>query len=237
MKDIEKNDVDIKKLFEWSDTLTIYDRKGDPVTDFFIKVVGEADWNRARVWALRDSSELRRRLRDEESDERKAYVQERENLDKDVLVEYVLMLSMRDYTNEAIGNVSIPFPKEPKSTATLEQQEIYQAKIDKYAEKREELLREEINTIVKKQRTEFSKMSLKKLHDYYETITINELCKNELNEKFLAYCSYFGTYKTEKMEDLAFTSFEDFANVPRDVKIQIMNKYAALDMDTEQLKK
>jgi len=237
MNDIEKNDVDIKKLFNWSDKVTIYDRGGNPVIDFFVKIVGEADWNRARVWALRDSTDLRRRLRDVESDERKAYVQEKDMLEKDVLVEYVLMLSMRDHTTEALEHVAIPFPVEPKSTASLEQQEIYQAKIDKYAEEREDRIREEIQKIVERQRKVFSKMGAKKLHDYYETITINELCKNELNDKFLAYCTQLGTYKTDELQELAFTTFEDFTAVPQDVKIQLMNKYAEIDLNTEQLKK
>lgn len=237
MNDIEKNDVEIKKLFNWSDTVTVYDRSGNPVKDFSIKIVGEADWNRARVWALRDSSELRKKLKNKESDERKAFVQEREDVDKEVLVEYVLMLSMRDYTNEAVDTVSIPYPVPPKSTASLEQQEIYQAKIDKYAEVREEKLKEEIRKIVERERTKFNEMDIKKLHDYYETVTINELCRSELNEKFLAYCAYLGTYKTEEFNDLAFSSYDEFANVPTDVKIQIMNKYAELDMNADTLKK
>lgn len=237
MNDIEKNDVDIKKLFDWSDSVTVYDRAGNPVQDFYVKIVGEADWNRARVWALRDSAELRKKLKKEDSDERIAYVQEQEGVDKGILVEYVLMLSMRDYTNEAIEKVSIPYPAPPKSTATLEQQEIYQAKIDKYAEKREAKLREEINKIVEREREKFLDMELEDIHDYYETITINELCRNELNEKFLSYCAYLGTYKTEALDELAFESFEEFANIPTDVKTQIMNKYAELDLSAEKLKK
>lgn len=237
MKDIEKNDVDVKKLFEWSDVITIFDRKGNPISDFHLKVIGEADWNRSRVWALRDSSELRKKLKTEGSDERLAYVQEREDMEKSILVEYLILLSMRDYTNEAIELVSIPFPTPPKSDATLEQQEIYQAKIDKYAEEREAKLRKEIQKIVKKQREKFLDMEDDALHIYYETLTINELCRSEMNEKFLSYSTYFGTYKTEAFEERAFDTFEDFANIPMHVKTQIMNKYASLDMNAEDLKK
>jgi len=237
MNDIERNDVDIKKLFDWSDKVTIFNRQGNPVKDLYLKIVGEADWNRARIWALRDSADLRRRLRDEESDERKAYIQDKKGLNKEVLVEYILMLSMRDFTNEALGKVSIPFPKEPRSDASLEQQEVYQAKIDKYAKEREEKIREEIQIIVERERESFGNMTMAKLYDYYETVTINELCKNELNDKFLAYCTQLGTYKTEDLQELAFPTFEDFTSVPQDVKIQLMNKYSDIDLSTEELKK
>jgi len=237
MNDIEKNDVDIKKLFEWSDVVTIFSKRGDPIQDFYIKVVGEADWNRARVWALRDSAELRKKLKIKDSDERVAFIQEREDATKEVLVEYILMLSMRDYTNEAVDNISLPYPVAPKSTATLEEQEIYQAKIDKYAEIREEKIRKEILKVVDRERQKFLEMKIKELHTYYETITVNELCRNELNEKFLAYCTYLGTYKTDKLEERAFSSFEELANIPSHVKTQLMNKYAELDMTSDTLKK
>ena len=237
MKDIERNDVDITKLFDWTDSVTVYGRDGNEIETFYMKVIGEADWNRARICALRDSSELRKKLKNSDSDERKAFIQEQEDLDKEVLVEYVLMLSMRDYSNQAIDKVSIPYPTPPKSTASLEQQEIYQAKIDKYAETREEKLREEIRKIVEKEREKFLDMSMEKLHDYYETLTINELCRSEMNEKFLAYCTFFGTYKSEALEERAFSDFEEFANIPMQVKTQLMNKYADLDLNSEQLKK
>ena len=65
--EIEKNDVDISKLFNWGKAFEIVGEDG-VVDVVYMRVLGDADINKARVFALRESAKLRRALRNPDSD-------------------------------------------------------------------------------------------------------------------------------------------------------------------------
>jgi len=101
--DIEKNDVDLSKLFTWSKEVPIYDTKGELMTRVFIRTIGDADINKARVFALRESSKLRKALRNKGTDEYEAFIggldlQNKETLSKSI----ILLLIQPSPTNKPI---------------------------------------------------------------------------------------------------------------------------------------
>ena len=126
-RSIEKNDVDITQLFKWSREVTI----SDPVTStdvtVYVRLIGDADLNIARTSAIRKSGELRRKLRSPDSSERASFINEISELkDKETIVTFILLLMTEQIQNEAVKSTSVPFPKDIKADATLEEQEKYQ---------------------------------------------------------------------------------------------------------------
>ena len=62
MKSVDKNDVDISKLFNWGDKLVINNSSGKPIFTCYLRVIGDADLNiyleknsdieiRTEIWA------------------------------------------------------------------------------------------------------------------------------------------------------------------------------------------
>ena len=126
----EKNDVDISRLFNWNTKATIYGVDGIDTIELYIRIVGDADWNRARVKAMRASAELRKKLNDPDADEHLAYVPDKDNVDKDSLIHMMLILEMPDLRDQIIRDINIPFPKEPKDNASLEEMDKHQEEVD-----------------------------------------------------------------------------------------------------------
>lgn len=233
----EKNDVDVKKLFNWNDEITIYAVDGIENETVYMRLVGDSDWGIARLKALRASAELRTRFADPNSDEHLAYIPVKEQLDKEALVKMLLILMIPTFRNEVIKNVSIAVPKEPSSDATLEEQENYQKELDAFEEKRTEIIKKEIEKLSNKREKELSKLSLDKLYDDYKKELISTMCSEEFNKIFINYCTYLGTYEDENFTTKYFDSFEQFSNLPTAVKNQFVNSYMNLDIGVYELKK
>lgn len=60
----ERNDVDIFRLFHWGKEVTIFDKYGNELTNVYMRLVGDAELNLARVFAIRRSAELRKSFED-----------------------------------------------------------------------------------------------------------------------------------------------------------------------------
>jgi len=154
MRSIDKNDVDISKLFRWGAKFNILDSRDQVIVEVYIRLVGDAELNRARVFALRKSAELRSKLREENSDERLAFIPPLEDLDKENLVETALLYMIRDITLDAIKDTRLPLPAEPDSDSSLEKQEKYQKEVDEYPTKKDSIIREKIEKTVELRRQE-----------------------------------------------------------------------------------
>jgi len=233
----EKNDVDIKKLFNWNEKVTIYGVDGIENETVYMRLIGDADWNKSRVKALRASAELRKKLKDENSDEFLAYIPIKEQVDKDALIEMMVILNMSDFRDEVIKNIDIPFPKEPSPDATLEDLEEYQKELDNFEEARLETIKEELTKISEREKEKLSKRSFDKLYDEYVQNLVNTLCKEELNKVFISYSVYFGSYKDAEFTEKYFDSYETFINLPTAVKNQFMDSYLNIDIGVYELKK
>ena len=99
MKEIDKNDVNISKLWNWGTQFETETPQG--MLTFWMRVVGDADLNRARVYGLRQSATLRRQLKDENSDERLALVPELDITEKDKIVTAILVYTVTELTDRA----------------------------------------------------------------------------------------------------------------------------------------
>jgi hypothetical protein len=117
---IEKGDVDLSKLFHWGKQFEITDRFGKKVMDVYLRLVGDAELNRARIFAIRKSSELRKKLKEENSEERLVFIPDLDENKQD-LIDRISVLKIKEFTQAASKEVSIPLPKEPKSDAPLEE--------------------------------------------------------------------------------------------------------------------
>lgn len=235
MKDIEKNDVDVSKLFIWTkDTEIEFNGKK---TKAYIRLVGDAELNRARVFAIRKSAELRKLLKNKESDEYIAYIPDQSSTTKDELINGLLVLGTKLATQEAMKEISLPIPAEPSADSTLEEQEKYQELVDNYPEEREKLVRELVIEKLNKLDESYKKQDEVKLYELYVEQVITQLCETEMLKRFREMCAYFGTYQDKKLTKRLFDSFDEFDNVNTDVKSFLINEYVSLEIDGEVLKK
>jgi hypothetical protein len=234
---VEKNDVDISKLFYWSKESAIADSNGKILMKLWIKLVGDADLNRARIFALRNSAELRAKLKDPTSDEHVAFIQDISTVDKEKIVEIIVSLTLRDFTKDAYKEISIPTPIEPDSDAPLEKQEKYQKEVDDYPKKREDAIRKYLNKKIDGLTEELNKLPDEELQKKYESLMINELCEQESFKKFKEMCVYFGIYKDKQFKNRVFQNFEEFNNIAPEIKNKLVNEYTSLELDTDTLKK
>jgi hypothetical protein len=233
----EKNDVDLKPLFSWGKAFEVRNNKDEVVETLYMRLIGDADLNRARVFALRKSAEKRKALKTEGSDERIAFVPERGAVEKERLVSACALLISKDFAREAAKNVNVPLPKEPKADATTEQQERYQQQVDEYPAKLDKALKEYISAKVDTLIKEYEKLPYDELFDLYVDYFINELCEIEMYSYFKAMCTYYGTFKDEHFKTRYFESFDEFDNLETGLKEQFMAAYESLDINPDELKK
>lgn len=234
-KTIEKNDIDISKLFAWTKETTVnFYGKDIPV---FLRLVGDADINRARVFALRKSAELRRKLRDSSSDEYFAFIPEKNVATTDELINGILALRSREIVSDANREVKLPYPAELSSDATLEEQEKYQQAVDEYPMKVELLVRDFVTSKLEAEDTHLRSLDKEKLYTKYVDLAVNNLCESEMLKRYREMCTYFGVYSDKKFIKRLFEDFEQFDNLPSDIKNQLITEYLTLELDGEVLKK
>lgn len=237
MSVVERNDVDVSKLFEWGKKFTIDIPKSNKKLDLFIRLLGDADVNRAKVYAIKKSRELRGKLKDNNSDEHMAFVQDYSDLSKEDLSEIITALSVRNIAQQVIKEISIPFPVIPDSTATLEEQEKYQTEVDDYPNKREKAVRDGIT----KRSEALKKALLKESKEYlikeYERLLINELCEEEMLSSFRSMSACLGTFLDKNYTKRAFKSIDEFNNLPSKIKQDIIDLYLSLEINVDDLKK
>jgi hypothetical protein len=234
---LEKNDVDISKLFTWGKKFDIVDSKEEAQSSVYIRLLGDADVNRARVFALRKSAELRRKLRDLDSDERLMYVREQEEMTKEELIGYIVMFSMREITNQAIRQISVPAPKQPKANAGLEKMEKYQKEIDDYPNKINAALKEFVSKEEKKIKAELANESEDALYKKYVDHLIMEFCEQEAVKAYNDMETYLGCYNDENYTERAFRDFDHFDNQPIELKQQLREAYESIRVGMDDLKK
>jgi len=233
---VEKNDVSLAPLFHWNKRFELADLN-EATLEVFVRLVGDAELNKARVFALRKSSELRRDLKNESSDVRLAFISESEGLTRGQLQQLVLTLSIRDVTQDALRQVRLPYPKEPDSEASLEAQEKHQELVDNYPKEKEIKLREFITNSMTKIKETLDSTSDEELYNIYERAIIGELCEQEMLRSFGDMCAFFGCYKDENFSERYFADVEEFQNLSSVIKEQFLSAYKSLELSSEDLKK
>lgn len=235
---IEKNDVDISKLFNYGDKFTLVDRNGDAITDVYIRLVGDSELNRARVYALRCSGELRDELKDKNSEKHKAFIIDNfDDLSNNDLIELISAFSYQKLAKEAMDSTEIPIPKIPTSDAPLEEHESYQKEVDDYPLKRINAIKEKMDKLISLFKEELNKREREYLIKEYTNVYIANLCEQEMLTRFREMCAYFGCYKDKNYKNKMFSSFDVFQNLLPDVKKQIIENYSSVELSTDELKK
>jgi len=232
---VEFNDVDIAPLFAWSKEFSVRMETG--LKPVFMRILGDADLNRARVAALRMSAELRRKLRDMDSDERLAYIKDKEDITPDQMMAVILVFSMRDISQKAREKMTLKAPKQPRSDAKTSAHEKYQAEVDSYPQRFQAELRLLIEKEVLMMKTSMETEAPEVLYKKYVDIMTDELCEQRQMNEFKSQCAYYGSYSDKELTERLFSSYEDFCNLPSDLKEQFVNEYSNLEILGDDLKK
>lgn len=234
----EKNDVDISKLFVWSGEFPLLDEFGNTKTTVWMKLLGDAELNRARVYAIRRSAELRKKLKDENSDEYVAFFSVLDEAEtKEDLIEMVSYASVKRYTEEATKELIQPLPAEPRSDADLEEFEKFQEKVDNYEAERQSKTRELVEKKVELGRKALERETEESLRKLYKQLMVGDFCEREMIGKFREGCIYFGTFKDSEFKVKAFGNIEEVNNLPTHLKEQLLSYYLSLEVNVGELKK
>lgn len=235
--EVEKNDVDISKLFTWGKKYEIVNADNEVVYTVYMRLPGDADLNRTRVYALRKSQELRKKLRDVNSDERLLYVKDQDEMSKDELVYNVIALSMREINNRAAREVKVPRPKQPKSDAKLEKMEKYQEELDQYPKKYQEALSKFIKTEVDRLKKALEGENEEELYKMYVRLQIDEFCELEAFRAYKEMELFLGCYKDPDYTERVWDTFEKFENFDPSMKAELKAAYDTLEVRMDELKK
>ena len=235
MESIDKNDVDISRLFQWKKKVDI-EFKGKTL-HAYLRIIGDAETNRARVFALRKSAEMRKLLRDTDSDERMAFLPESGVVQKDELIQGLTILYTKDAGDEAVKSLKYNLPVEPKSDADLEEHEDYQKKIDDFPKWREDAIKEFIVDRVKQYEEQLLENSYDEIYEEYIQSLIEQICELEMLTKYREMCVFYATYKDKELTKRVFIEFDTLENLPKNVKEQLIEEYNALEISGEDLKK
>lgn len=235
--EVEKNDVDISKLFIWGKKYEIVDSNNQVIYTVYMRLPGDADLNRTRVYALRKSQELRKKLRDANSDERLLYVKDQEEMSKDELVYTIVALSMREINQRAAREVKVPRPKAPKSDAKLEKLEKYQEELDNFPKKYREALQKFIKTEVDRLKKALDSQNDDELYKMYVRLQIDEFCELEAFRAYKEMELFLGCYKDPDYNERCWDSFEKFENFDPNMKAELKAQYETLEVRMDELKK
>jgi len=235
---IERNDVDLTKLFGWGRVFEIVDPIDESaITLVYMKLLGDADLGRARVHALRKSSELRRKLKDLDSDERVAYVRSIEEVSENDLINLITIFSGREISQNAKAKVKLPTPKPPKSNASLAKMEKFQQEVDEYPEKRTKLISEAIEKEMAELRRNLESKPKEELYREYVRLLIDEFCEREAMTAFENMQVFLGCYTDDTYKVKFFQDFEEYDNLEPTVKAQFKDAYRSIDIELSELKK
>lgn len=235
--ELEKNDVDISKLFIWGKEFEITDSEGKVEAKVYMRLLGDADVNRARVYALRKSREFRLQLADEKSDERMIYVRKPEELSRKELMGYITMFSIREITERAFKEVKVAVPKMPKAGAPLKKMEQYQKELDEYPQKLQEAVKQFTKKETAKLEKDFEGVTDEELYKKYVELLIEEFCEQEALRAYNDMELFLGCYKDEDYKERLWEDYDRYDNLPTEIKIQFRAAYESLKMKMDELKK
>ena len=234
----EKNDIDITQLFKYEKEVVVEDILAKKSVTVYMRLMGDADLNRARVYGLRKSADMRKELRKKGSDLRQAFLSEFVEFPaKDTLIMAILLLQAGQIRQDALNNTDVPEPKRPKGDATLEKLEEYQTAVDAYEKEYDKALNKEMTKVEKRERREHEKREEKDLYIIYEGLVIDRLCSQEMAEQYFAKCVFFSTYKDPKHAKKTFSTFSEFENLAPAVRTKLVSEYQNLELGLDELKK
>jgi hypothetical protein len=235
--DVERNDVNVNRLFTWGRVYEVQNSEGEVEALVYMRLLGDADVNKARVYALRKSAELRKKLNDDNSDEHLIYIKEMDEMELSDIVNYIVVFSMREFGNNALKQVKVKRPKQPKGDASLEDLEKFQKEVDEYPDKLEEATTKFIKKDVEKLKKYLETQDKETLYKQYKKTLINEFCEQEANRSYRDMEIYLGCYKDDEYKEKFFESLEQFENLDTQIKSDFRAAYNSLNVPMDELKK
>jgi hypothetical protein len=236
--DIEQNDVDISQLFRYKKEIELTIPGKEEKVVFYQRLVGDEHSGRARVYALRKSSEFREKLLDKEWEDRVAYIPKISKLKKEEIVDLFITLDLREIMLQSINAVpSEPLPKKPSGDAKLKELEEYQKEVDAYQEIMMDKINKHAEEKIKAKRVELNKVLKKDLIQIYDSAIINQHAAEEFTQSFQEMTTFYGTFKDKEHKERVFDSFEDFYDAPGNLKKVLIASYVDLEIDAQTLKK
>ncbi len=238
MKSAEKNDVDITKLFRYKTEVEVKDELTGDSGKFYLRIIGDADLNRARVFGLRKAAQLRKALKDPESETREAFITEfTDVISNDLLVESILIMRTGEMQREIVNMTDVPEPRPPKSDAPQEEQEAFQLEVDAYEDKYRKEYGKNAKKIEKRERKILNGIETEALYVLYEGTVIDKMCTEEMTTRYYERCVHMGTYSDPDYKKRAFLNFEEFDNASSHLKDRLMEQYRYLELGMSDLKK
>lgn len=201
------------------------------------RIIGDAEIAAAKEAALRSSALKRTQLRSPTNLDRLLLIPEFDKLSTDDLVSLIILNELADIRAQASRELRFPYPEEPKGDASLEKQEKYQEEVDTYFERREEVLKDKIEELVRLRDTELKSMGRPALENLYEEVAINSACREEMLVIFNSMIAYLATFDDAEFTSRSFSSFSTFQNANTDIKRQLIEAYLQLEISGEKLKK
>lgn len=232
---------DIEALFRVGSKFVL-EIPGKGAVEIFMRVPSEEDINNARVYALRESSETRRKVfegggEDLGIDLDMSILNDVQKLSKEDIVNLIIQNNMDRLISEARKNIQVPFPKEPDSDAGLEEWEQYQKQVDEWPDKFKEALKRELDAIIERERNALSKKDKDALVEMIRNSIINKFIEVVNLNRFLDYLLYRIVFKSEDMKERVFSGPEQVRDLPIIIRNQLKDFYELLVLDTGTLKK
>lgn len=238
LREVEKNDVDISELFKWNKQVEVEDNVSGLKATLYMRLLGDSDLGRARAYAYRKSSELRKKLKTQDSDERVSLLVELEDFgkNKEIIINAILILRTQDLYQEAMKNITIPEPKEPDKE-DLEAWEKYQQEVDSYPDRYREEVTKEADKLRKLDLDGLEKLSVEDAYKLYEGEVINKLCQEEMNNAFYDMTIFLASFKDKEFKTPVFKNMEVYNSSHKNLKLKLKEEYRKLELGIETLKK
>jgi len=228
--------VRLEDLFVWKRPVVIKDREGNEVTTVYQRVLNDIDQEKARLAAIRKSHDMRRALRNKDSDEYASVEEHLETQGREQLINIILIQKFPDMYNRALVEAKTKMPVPPKDADGLEAVENYEAGVDTFDER----LNAEVMDLVKKisdlETERLNGLSESELIDVARESLIEQICQNTATEYFNLWCTYLSTYEDEECTERYFNSFDDFNGLVTFLKEQLVQAYKKLTLGPEELK-
>lgn len=228
--------VKLEELFRWKAELPIKDHKGDEVVTVHQRIVSDTDYDKARLAALRKSREVRLALREKSTDEHAAMMESLERYNQEGLISVILLDRVDSYYKEAKARAQIKFPKSPGSDATQEDVEEYEAAVDGYDEKLNQEVLKVVEELSRKDRETMAELSEGELRELALATLENQICGGIFSAAFSERLAWLGTFKDAGCRNRYFNTFEQFEDLSKEVKDQLVGGYRRLSIGAEDLK-
>lgn len=225
----------LDKLFNWKRETNIV-QNDEVVTTVFQKIIGDFDLQSARKTSLRYAREARKVISNPESDEYIIYIEPLDSLGREDKILLCLSEELSEISRKVDSSLYLPEPPEPEPDDSPEKFEEAQELDDTYEERRKKLLSTKLTEEITQREAELEKLSDEQITDALRQARINSYCDGVLRTKFIECCTYFGTFVDKNYKQRVYASFDDFLNLPENLKQQLIQGYLSLEMNAVNLK-